>query len=573
MNILKKVSLIRAAAMMVLLATLVAFLGAQASLTEAAPDVQTINVLAIGDSITYGYEWHRPIAPNDPATIYQQEGYPRAYKGQIYSPEANRRLWYASYRVPLYQLFWLYDKYKTDHQFKFTFIGTVDSEKTYNFAGKIDKDPGYPSQWQDSSCEDGKIENCYPKPSPGQIAFVGEPGMYSENINEEDSDPPEPLYAIEDALTELSEPPDPKKPDVALIHLGTNDVGKKVGRPWSNTEKAFDGILTKLRNDDKGGNKNITVYVAQIIPIAYPGPDYCNKAPTATSFATTCDRFVGDPPHGWTDAAVNTAVEKFNDNLVQKWCGLTPGDVAGKAVVKCEKQSNDDSTVYLVDHYQPFDAEMWLIPSDEVHPNRRGECEIARTWYDALKQTLPDSDLTDAPEDFCDKYNEGWYETPVGECAPVEGNVVDNFCFADGNRPWKFRHFSQQGTFTRSRTDPFAGEFSAEIAIQSPNRNIQLYQHNIQLQPNTTYELSFAAYSSDGRNMSIWLHKHSKPYTNYGLAGQWVNLKPYWQEFTMTFTTPDLADMNNARLRFWFAPYTDAGTVYHIDRVVLRPAP
>ena len=31
--------------------------------------------------------------------------------------------------------------------------------------------------------------------------------------------------------------------------------------------------------------------------------------------------------------------------------------------------------------------------------------------------------------------------------------------------------------------------------------------------------------------------------------------------------------VNDARLRFWFKPYAQAGTVYHIDKVVLRPLP
>lgn len=158
------------------------------------------------------------------------------------------------------------------------------------------------------------------------------------------------------------------------------------------------------------------------------------------------------------------------------------------------------------------------------------------------------------------------------ECAPVPGNVVANFCFTRGRTHWRFRT-DGQGAFKPSGNNPFAGVASAEITIVTPGTSVQFFQMGIELEPNTVYELSFAAYSSDGRDMSIWLHKHRPlaPDTNYGLRGYPVDLATYWRWYSIKFTTPNLTDMDDGRLRFWFAPFDAAGTVYHIDRVLLRP--
>lgn len=181
---------------------------------------------------------------------------------------------------------------------------------------------------------------------------------------------------------------------------------------------------------------------------------------------------------------------------------------------------------------------------------------------------------------FTYKANDGFAESAVStvvlevtdECAPVSGNLVENFCFARGRAQWRFRT-DGQGSFTPSRVNPFAGSASAEVAMSVSGSDTQLYQTGIELQPNTVYELSFAAYSSNGRDMSLWLHEHrpESAGVNYGLKGARVDLTTYWRWYTITFITPNLTDMDNGRLRFWFAPFDAAGTVYHIDRVLLRP--
>jgi hypothetical protein len=382
------------------------------------------------------------------------------------------------------------------------------------------------------------------------------------------------------ALDQMKEEERYAKPDVALIHLGTNDVNGRIDsktnrnltveQVWDQESKAsYVSILNTLRTHAYG-NPNIKIYIATIIPAAYPG-DKCDSTPAGgINFAANCDSFE-------YEQGKKNQVERFNDKL-KDWCGIE--DVAGQEYVKrCKNLSTANSPVYLVDHYKYWTTHrdnsaniLWLIPGDAVHPNRTGECRMAVTWYDAIADTEY-ADLDTAPGDFCDAYVEK-YKTPVVDdgCEPVAGNLIDNFCFDRRRASWRFR-MPAYGTFVASDVGSYSGSYAAEVTVSRAGKNTQLYQLGLDLEPNTEYELSFAAYSSDGGDMSVWVHQHRPPYTHYGLDGQRVRLDTSWQSFTYTFTTPDLADMDPARLRFWFKPYAQSGTVYHIDRVVLRQTP
>ena len=93
------------------------------------------------------------------------------------------------------------------------------------------------------------------------------------------------------------------------------------------------------------------------------------------------------------------------------------------------------------------------------------------------------------------------------------------------------------------------------------------------LEPNTDYELSFAAYSNTGHDLRVFLHKNTSPYTNYGLANYLVNLTTSWAVYTISFTTDNFSTpVNDARLRFWFVNSASNGDEYWIDDVVLCKA-
>jgi hypothetical protein len=159
---------------------------------------------------------------------------------------------------------------------------------------------------------------------------------------------------------------------------------------------------------------------------------------------------------------------------------------------------------------------------------------------------------------------------PSDPCPDVPGNLIANYCFEDGPGPWTF-FTDGRGTFKTASTDPFQGQFAAETAIIEAGGNVQLFQRDISLKPNTEYEISFAAQSSNGRDLSVFLQQHGAPFTNYGLRDFRADLTPGWAVYRTTFVTTGFSSpVTDARLRFWMAPFDQDGMTYRIDWVVLR---
>lgn len=150
-------------------------------------------------------------------------------------------------------------------------------------------------------------------------------------------------------------------------------------------------------------------------------------------------------------------------------------------------------------------------------------------------------------------------------------NVLLNGSFESGTTSWAF-YTDGAGTFS-SVTPGFDGSRAGRVSITTAGTNVQLYQLNVPLDPNTPYRLRFSGYSNTGRDLSVSLLKNVSPYTNYGLNGVVANLTTGWQTFTMEFTTTGFSTpVTDARFRFWFAPYDVAGDAYFIDNVVLEKA-
>jgi hypothetical protein len=149
-------------------------------------------------------------------------------------------------------------------------------------------------------------------------------------------------------------------------------------------------------------------------------------------------------------------------------------------------------------------------------------------------------------------------------------NVLQNAGFESGTNGWKF-YTNGTGTFTAAG----AGDGSAKAAVVATNTkgtNIQLYQHGITLEPNTTYQLNFSAFSNTGHDLKVSVIKHVAPYTNYGLSSAIANLASNWQAYTFNFTTKNFNSLvNDARLRFWFADNAAPGDRFYIDNVELIP--
>lgn len=358
-----------------LLVGMVAGLAARPSPGAAAePDKQTVRILTIGDSITYGY---LSIMANSIESAGRDGNYPKAYTGTVVA-SLDR----ASYRLPLYQMFT-----KPESPYEFDFVGKVytDAEKPYSFTDyPVDK-PGYPRP-----------------PNPKEdLAFVGWYGYTTAKINSNATS-----AGLNGIIGNI------EAPHVALIHLGTNDINKAVS--LDKTKEALTGILKTLKNK----NSDMNIYIAQIIPAGYNGR-YCDDVSTTDevpnnpfptkdwrTFAAKCDKFCYD----W---GCESATARFNREIAQ-WCGVSDY-IFVDHVDNCTFSNNPDKelqgykNIYLVNLAAGFDIENWLIPADEVHPTRHGECQIALRWYYALHATKYPN-LPGIPASFCREYKEGYAE-------------------------------------------------------------------------------------------------------------------------------------------------------------------
>ena len=117
-------------------------------------------------------------------------------------------------------------------------------------------------------------------------------------------------------------------PDIALIHLGTNDMYQK--QTPESTRDEIEQIITKLR----GNNPTVKVLLASVIPMR-------------------------------TDASI----VRLNQLLAQL----------------ASKLNRPSSPVVSVDMYTGFSIEADM-QKDKIHPNASGEKKMAKRWFDALIQ-------------------------------------------------------------------------------------------------------------------------------------------------------------------------------------------
>ena len=119
-------------------------------------------------------------------------------------------------------------------------------------------------------------------------------------------------------------------PDIALIHLGTNDIDH--GQDDVETSNEIGRIIDKLRPD----NPEIVIILAKIIPIAGP-----------------------------KDV---TVLNSYLDILAQV-------------------KHSEASPQVIVDQYTGYDTD--IQSADPYHPNPSGEARMAQKWFDAMVPYLP----------------------------------------------------------------------------------------------------------------------------------------------------------------------------------------
>lgn len=148
------------------------------------------------------------------------------------------------------------------------------------------------------------------------------------------------------------------------------------------------------------------------------------------------------------------------------------------------------------------------------------------------------------------------------------GGVVANGNFENGSSNWSF--YSARGGSFSTNGSGYNSPNGGHITIDQANNNVQLYQHGIQLKPNTNYKLSFWGYSNTGHDLNVYLHKHQAPYTFYGLSEK-INLGTGWNKHEVPFTTQGFGgNIDNARLRFWLSSYGTAGDNYYFDDIQIE---
>ncbi|NUR93496.1 MAG: cellulose-binding protein [Nonomuraea sp.] len=134
------------------------------------------------------------------------------------------------------------------------------------------------------------------------------------------------------------------KPDIVVMHLGTNDV-------WSNIAPAtILAAFTTLVNQMRASNPAMKILVAKIIPM---NPSTCPDC---------------------AQRAVNF------DNAIPAWAAAT---------------TTQQSPVTVVDQWTGFDTATDTY--DGVHPNAAGDQKMADTWYPALAAAISGTTPTQTP--------------------------------------------------------------------------------------------------------------------------------------------------------------------------------
>lgn len=153
-------------------------------------------------------------------------------------------------------------------------------------------------------------------------------------------------------------------PDVALVHLGSNDAFQ--GNSAKSTIEELRQVIQILRAD----NPNVTIFLAQIISVV-------NR--------------------------VSPVRDQTRNERVMELNALIPALV--------ESEDSAESPVILVDQFTGFDAV--ADNYDGVHPNLEGEAKMAARWFEALDPYL------DAPKDVTG------LTIYVNERGVVVGNAVE----------------------------------------------------------------------------------------------------------------------------------------------------
>ncbi len=334
--------------------------------------------------------------------------------------------------------------------------------------------------------------------------------------------------------------------DVVLIHIGTNDV-----------------LIKRLYGYQASDFFDSSENIKKIVKDIY------NNSPNTKILISTI-------------IIINDCFESQN----QTYCGMQSlRNEFNNMLRSTVSQLGYEYPVYIVEMNTLTVSDL----KDSVHPNKNGSEKIANQWFTELqnRSVFNKTERKLADGSYTVSFNVtsfsmitllisllegGGYisdikikkiETPIVIVPNIPNtskiNIVRNPSF-DYLNYWTF-YAPGIGMFTSQ-------DGVAKLSFWNSGSNIQLFQTDISLKSNTKYQLSFSAYSNSGHDLSVSLHKHTSPYTSYGLS-KTFDLSSEQQVFTTEFTSPFIM-ANDGRLRFWFVPYVTAGDIYYIDNVELK---
>ena len=156
-----------------------------------------------------------------------------------------------------------------------------------------------------------------------------------------------------------------------------------------------------------------------------------------------------------------------------------------------------------------------------------------------------------------------------GSCVHAVDNGVLNGSFEEDLSNWIY-HNSGSGSASVSSVAPQHCDFSAKLNFTASGNNVQLYQRTVGLDVDTDYTFSFTAKASIPRTIKVFLHKHTSPYSDYGLGTITANLTTEWQTFTYNFKSKGFTgSVFNGRLRFWLVTAQPGDTMF-FDNIVIQ---
>ncbi|MBK1877960.1 carbohydrate binding domain-containing protein [Pelagicoccus mobilis] len=139
----------------------------------------------------------------------------------------------------------------------------------------------------------------------------------------------------------------------------------------------------------------------------------------------------------------------------------------------------------------------------------------------------------------------GSFPPIVTKTSNEDGNsIIKNGGFESNDSSWEFdsgvdeRDPSSAGNAISMLACPGIESKGAMVLWKPPyTEGAKLWQRDISLEPNTEYELRFAAYSYKGRGMWISLYQDGKPDVSYGIERQLFSLKDRWKTYRIAFKT------------------------------------